>query len=131
MKIASGIDLGRIAEREVFQRHRQLARLRHDGAVHQHRDDADPPIQGGLDLDPDRVVFLLDAQMRALGRAQPPRPDDGDQHVAVEQGIPDVVAKIGAERDAVDVHEDRAFAKLAGEPILDPPRDGVGIRAAI
>ncbi len=42
-----------------------------------------------------------------------------------------MLAKVNAERDAVDVHENRVFAIMIGETIADAPGDGIGIQTAI
>jgi hypothetical protein len=43
----------------------------------------------------------------------------------------DVLAEIGAERDVVDIHEDRMLAVVALQPIADASGDRVGVGPAV
>jgi hypothetical protein len=131
VKIAAGIDLRGVVEREALHRVGQLVGPRHGGTLHQHRDDRDFPRQRGLDLDPHRVGFVGDPQPAALAGPEPVRPDHRHQHIVVGELALDVLAEIDPERDAVDVHEDGAVPEMPGQPVANAAGNGVAVRAAV
>ena len=57
--------------------------------------------------------------MTIAARAEPLWPDDGDQHVCFVKGSVDVIAKVNAEGDVVDVPINQFFAVSCFELIAD------------
>src|SRR5215813_14690235 len=52
-------ELQRLAAGQLGQACGQLVGTGHLGPLHQNRDNADPPCQGSLDLDPDEVLWVI------------------------------------------------------------------------
>ena len=58
-----------------------------------------------LKLDTNRIGWILDAIL-AFGIAQPFRPYDHQHDIRIAQGTGNVISKIDADRNAVDIHKD-------------------------
>jgi hypothetical protein len=130
VEILPGIDLDCVAVGEIPQRLRQLRGLWHRGPQHQERDQRHAFAQHRLNLDPHRVRFIAEPVVRA-SRSQPARPDDGEHDVALVEHPVDVLPKIDAGRNVVDIAEDRIPAVMRHHAIKDPPADDAGILAAV
>ena len=80
-----GVQIGEVAEAP-----RQLVTTGHFGAVGQHRNDWHLAFQRGLDLDPDRIGFLLHPDRAGLVAAEPVCADQRHENVALQQSCADV-----------------------------------------
>src|SRR5882672_8371321 len=86
-------------------------------AADHHRDDDDVPLQRRGNLFANVIAF---AALRVGGQQfHPPRPDDGDQHVALGERLVEFAIETLPGQKPVDVHEDVRFAKAAAEPVAD------------
>jgi len=121
-----GVEIGEIAELR-----RKCGAIGHLGAVDQHRNDRRLLRQRSLDLDPDRVRRFAHPYGAAGADAEPIRADHSQHDVGALQGFMDLSAKIGAERDIIDVHEHRFLAVIGRQVIENAAGDGGGIGAAI
>jgi hypothetical protein len=92
-EVATAVDRRRIEKCEPFEAWRQLRLARHARIVDEHRNDRDTPLEGTLELDPDRVGGIVDAAA-AVPAAQPVRTDQRDQDIALAQRVGDVLAEI-------------------------------------
>jgi hypothetical protein len=131
MKVAPGIDFRGIAKGKISQAVREVGRLWHDGPIDQDRDDGDSSFQSGFDLDPNRVRLVADSRGTVRALTDPPWTNHHDQRIALGQSLPDVLAKIDAERNVVDIHEYRVMAVSGREPVKYPSGDPCGIRSAV
>ncbi len=108
----------------------QVGGIRHRRAVEQHRQHGNVALECGLELDPDRIGLVHDAELAARLRAEPFLADHGDQHVARLQRVVDLLAEIDPERDVVDIDEQVGLAEMLRQPVEDAPGHG-GIGPAI
>ena len=67
----------------------------------------------------------------ASARTEPTLTDNDQKHVAVNDRVEDVGAKVRAKRDTIDIHEDRVLAVMDDEAIANTTRHHVGIGTAI
>lgn len=102
-----GVQIGEIAEAD-----RQFDTTGHFGAVDQHRNDRHLAFQRGLDLDPDRIGFLLHPDCASLVAAEPVCADQRHENVALQQSCADLRAKIDAKRNVFDIDEHGIFAVM-------------------
>jgi hypothetical protein len=119
-----------VAVGEVPNRFRKFGRVRHRGAVEQHREDDEIAPQRGLQLDPHRIGCIRDPRFAVGLRPEPIMPDNGDQQIAGLQRIVDMLAEIDAERDIVDIDEQARLAEMLRQPVEDAPGHG-GIGAPV
>ena len=83
----------------------QFIKIRHPGTPDQGRNDSDIACQRGFDLEPHKVLRIV--QTPAAGRrcVKPVGTDESDEHVAVADGPADHLSVVGTRLDSVDVHE--------------------------
>ena len=67
----------------------------------------------------------------AFGIAQPFGPYDHQHDIRIAQGTGDVISKIDADRNAVDIHKDRVLTVRADQPISDATRNSLRIATTI
>src|ERR1700722_7490211 len=120
-EIPSRRHLGGIEISETPEFGRQLSTFRHFRAIDQYGQDRYLSFEGRLDLDSDRIRLFQDSESAVSVGAQPLRADNCNEDVSSLQRFADVTAKISTERDIVDVHEDRMFAVVCGQAIVDTP----------
>ena len=63
--------------------------------------------------------------------AEPISADHRDDNVSLQQCLLYMTAKIGSDRDAIDIHENRFFAVLRGQAIENAPGNGGGVGAPV
>jgi hypothetical protein len=131
MKVASGIDMRRIAECKILDAIGQLGGFGHCRPVNQDRDDRNVPLQSSFNLDADRIVCVLDPEFSVRFGAKPPCSHDDNQNVALKQHTPDVLAKIDSKRNVIDIHKNRVGTVPRGQSIENTSRYSGGIGAAI
>ena len=99
---------------------RQLIGARQPGPINQDRDDADVARQGGLDLQPDEVIGVIEAAPPILiGDREPLITDQRQQHIAGSDRSGDHLDEVVAQLDRVDILEDLA-AVTVGQPVVQP-----------
>src|SRR5437764_733971 len=103
VEIASSIDLGGVAERQILQRCGKRSGLWDARMINQDRDDRNVPVESRLDFDPHQIGLIACAAPRPV--TDPARPDDRQQDVALAQDGTQVLAVIYAVGDAVNVQE--------------------------
>jgi hypothetical protein len=131
MKIATGIDWCRIEEGKIFQAFGKLHGLRHLGRAHQDGDNRNAGAQRRLNLEADEVG-LAGYSSRAASAGTEPAPTDNDQQdVTLNNCFTYVGAKVLAERNIVDVHEDRILAIAVDEAIPNTTCHYLGIGTAV
>ena len=118
MKIAAGIDRRGIEEGKVFQAFGKLCRLRHPGRADQDGDNRNGVAQRRLNFETDEIGLVIYSSIAASG-AEPAPTDNDQQDVTLNNCFRDVDAKVLAERNIVDVHEDRVLAVTVGEAIAN------------
>lgn len=124
IEILPGIYLHGMPVGEIPDRIGQLRGPRHRRAKHENRDYRHLFAQPGLDLDAHRVSLIVKPGL-ATTRAEPFRANDGEQDVAFVEDVVDVLAKIRAWRNAVDVAKNRVTPKCVASrsnirPVITP-----------
>jgi hypothetical protein len=87
-------------------------------------------LQRSLDLDANRVGLAPDARA-VVDFAEPFPSHDNEQEIAAQQGVANVVTKVAAEGNILDVHEYARSAVRAHEAVANAPGDGSGVGASI
>ena len=96
----------------------QILPVRHDRALDQDRDDPHVAGKGGLDFQPDNVIWVIKPSAAPLvGGGQPVRADDRQQHLAGRHRAADFLGEVNARLDRVHIHEDLALAKTIGQAV--------------
>ena len=122
----------RLALDERLQIGREISRLRHRRAMHQHRDDEHVAGKPGGDLGADEILGFVDPpQARRRARAEPLRSNDHQQHTARSDRSMQDVDKVLAGFDVVDVHEDRALAESCGQRVIEAANVTRAVVAAV
>ncbi len=115
-------DINAVAHRQLFEIRRQLLGLRQFGIVEQHRDHRNVAGQRGGDLDPHKVVFIVEPALAVLIEdCGPVRTDHGKQDVAFRDFVAQHFDEIQAERNGVDIHEQKVAAELPLQPVAQAP----------
>ena len=100
----------------------QLVRRRHLGAFDQDGDD--PEVlrrEGGLDLEADEVVGLVDPPDVCPGPGVEPVVADEDQCDVALLDLPsDVLLEVGSDGNRVDVHEHPGFRETVSQAVVQP-----------
>src|SRR5215470_14488993 len=130
MEIAPVVDLGRIQKTHPLNTLGQGAALRHACAAHQYRNERHLPVQGCFDFNPDRV-FVVTYSGPGFPCPDPPWTNQSQQDVVFGHGFLDLLPKIDAEGDAVDVHENGVAAIIVSQTIANATSNGGGIRTPI
>jgi hypothetical protein len=56
-----------------------------------------------------------------IGLPSPSGTDHRKDHVGLADSLINLLSKVDAERNAIDVHEDSVVAEMRAQPIIDPP----------
>ena len=111
----------RIAAGQTGEALRQILPARHDRALDQDRNDPHVAGKGGLDFQPDDVVWIIKPPTAPLvGRGQPLRADDRQQHPAGRHRAEDFLGEVHARLDRVHIDEDLALAETIGQTVIQP-----------
>ena len=114
-------DEQRVTAGQTGQALRQIFPARHDRALHQDRNDPHAAGQGGLDFQPDDVIWIIKPPTAPLvGRGQPVRADDRQQHLAGRHRAEDFLGEVHARLDRVHIDEDLALAEPIGQAVIQP-----------
>jgi hypothetical protein len=112
-----------LAAHQSGQTVRQLVGARHARAVDQNRDDADLTTQGSLDLQPDKILRVIDAPPAiTVTDVEPLITDEREQDVARPDRSGYHLDEVVAQLDGVDVLEDLARTEAFGQPFIQPAR---------
>ena len=86
---------------------RQLLLPKRFGAIDQHRNHPHTALQRCLDFEPHEVVRVVEPPPPLLiGQRRPLPPDQGHQHRARLNRLPDDLGEVQARLDGVQIHED-------------------------
>ena len=130
MKIGSGIDLGCLQKCEIANAFGQLVGPRHYCLSNQDGNDGDVVSKCDFQFDTDPIgIFRYPGT--SLFSSEPPIADNCNQRIAMVDRIFDVVAKIFAGRDSIDVHEHRSLPVVLAQAIVNPAAYRARIVAAI
>lgn len=99
----------------------QIARLRHQGAIDEDRDHANPALEGGLDLDSNKIIGIVDAPPIVLVRGNPIPSDDRDERVASGDAFVQGLEPIDTGVD-IDIEKDVLAPHLLRDPIVNRAR---------
>src|ERR1700689_2330798 len=77
-----GGNLDILPAREAPQALWQITGLRHQGAIDEDGDHANPALEGSLDLDSNKIIGIVDAPPIILVRGNPISSDDRDERIA-------------------------------------------------
>ncbi|MFZ4072234.1 MAG: hypothetical protein ACOYJ6_19330 [Caulobacterales bacterium] len=88
--------------------------------------------QGCFDFNSNKIFFVIQpaAAILVLG-VDPARPDQRQEHTALNNDGWHIVAKLHAARNGIDVLKDAALAELAFQPVKDAARVAAGVRPPI
>ena len=105
---------------QVPDRLGNLIRLRHLGTEHEHGNDGNGPRERRLHLDADEVVFVSQPLVAGcVDRCQPARTDHNEDDIAPGDRAGDLLSKVCAGGDRVDVGEDGRRTERCREAISD------------
>src|ERR1700761_2839770 len=122
VKILTARNDDRMSIRDILHALGKFAGVGHLSAVYQYRNDRRFPLQNGLYLDANPVIFTKDAATALLG-TEPLWPDHGYYEIGFVERLVETIAKIDAARDIVDIDKNRFFAIVANQPIKDAASD--------
>ena len=127
VEILTGIDGRSVVKGKIAQAFGQLVRLGHGRAVDEDRHHRNAPGKRGLNLDPDGIILVVDTRAAALAGSAPFRPDQHQQRVVLAQFALDLLAKVHADWNAVDVDKDRVGTIIVRKPVPDAARHRVRV----
>jgi hypothetical protein len=91
---------------------RQVFPAWHDRALDQDRNDSYAAVKGGLDFQPDDIVWISKPPPAPfVGCGQPVRADDRQQHLAGRHRAEDLLGEVNARLDRIHIHEDLTLAE--------------------
>jgi hypothetical protein len=106
-------DIEPIAQRKLFEVLRQFIRFRYLGALEQDWDHGDIALESGPDLDPDRILRVIQTAISSfITRIEPVGSDQRKQHLAFGDRISQGCGEIYPQWDRVHVHEEEIVPKL-------------------
>src|ERR1700674_5214846 len=115
--------LERVPAGQALEVLRQLGFDRHVGAIDEHRDYRNVALERRGDLDADVIPVALEPLSALLVlRLEPMRSDQRQQHVALRDLGIELLDKIEARLDGVDIDEEVAAREALGEMIVEPAR---------
>src|SRR6266436_2287969 len=126
MEITTGIDRCGVKEGKILQAFGKLRTLRHPCRACQDGDDRNGVAQRRLDFETHEIGLVIYSSTAASAGAEPPRADNDQPDITLNNCIEDVDAKVLAKRNIVDIHEDRLLAIMDGEAIPNTARDHIG-----
>ena len=104
---------------------RQLLLPERPGAIDQYRDHAHPALKRCLDFKAHIVVGVIESPAAFLiGECRPLTPDQGHQHGARVDGLPDDLGEVQARLNGVQIHEDARVRDTLAK--LELQQTGVG-----
>ena len=107
---------------------RQLLLPKRSSAIDQHRDHPHTALQRRLDLEPHEVIRVVEPTASLLiGKGYPLAPDQGHQHCAGVNCLPDDLGEVQACLDGVQVHEDAHVRETLTQLELQQARVGRGV----
>jgi hypothetical protein len=135
-EIPSGAHFGGVSVSKRAHPLGQLLLHRHQRPADQHRNDEDLALEGRQDLDANKIRRVVQPTLAALGslrvaNVEPLLPDDGQQDVALPNGLVEVFAEIDAERNGVDVQKNVVASEMRFQPVVDATRDMFAVVSAV
>jgi hypothetical protein len=125
-------DEQRVAAGQTGQAVGQICPPRHDRALDQDRNDQHAAGKGGLDLQPDKVIWIIQSAVAPLiGCGQPARADDRQQYLAGRHCTADFLGEVNTRPDRIDIHEDLAVTEPIGQAVSQPAREISALLPAI
>ena len=129
---AGRAELQRLTAGQPGQAVRQLVGRRHRGPIDQNRDDADVTRQGGLDLQPDEVIGVVEARRPCSSVIVSHWfPISASEDVAGSDRAGDHLDEVVAQLDRVDVLEDLPAAVVVRESLVQPAGRVGGVIAPV
>ena len=122
MKVDSGIEIDRISESQSFDLLWKLLRFWHARVTDQHRNDRKLALQGVSDLKTNEIARIINSTNFSL-TTKPICSDYSDDKLGAVNHVFDMIAKIDAVRNGVEVHEYVPSPKLRLETIIKPSSD--------
>ena len=114
-------DTQRIPAGQADQAIRQIIRGRHHRALDQDRNNPHTTGQGGLDFQPHQVLRIFKPSTAPLvGRGQPARADDGQQHRTGRHRTEDFLSEVLPGLDRIHIDEDVILAETLDQPVIQP-----------
>jgi hypothetical protein len=122
----------RVAAGQTGQAIRQILAGWHGRALDQDRDNPNATGQCCLNLQPDDVIGIIQPAAAApVGRDQPGRADDRQQHPAGCHRAEDLLSEIHAELDRVHIDENLVLAETISQSVMQPTRKMAGFLSAV
>jgi len=118
-KISSLIHIDRVTVSKPGERGRQVGLAWHRGAVDEHWDHGETPLERCFNLDSNKVFRVVDSP-RCIDFPRPTWSDHGNNHVAPAKSRVDVFPKVVTERYGINVHEDGVAAEMRTKTVVDP-----------
>jgi hypothetical protein len=101
---------------------------RHRRAIDQNGDYSDIAVQGGLDLEADDVVRILQPPSACcIGGIEPVGADDRQQHRTGAHLLCDDFGEVDPQLDPVDIHEHPVLAEAGRQPVEEPASQATGL----
>jgi hypothetical protein len=100
----------------------QITGLRHQCAIDEDRDPANPALEGSLDLDSNKIVGIVDAPPIVLVRGNPIPSDNRDERVASGDAFVQGIEPVDTEFNIVDIQKDVLAPHLLRNPIVNRAR---------
>ena len=105
---------------------------RHDRALDQDRDNPYCASQGSLNFQPHNIIGIIQPPTAALvGRDQPRRADDRQQHRAGRHRAADLRGEVHAQLDRVHIDENLALAEPIGQAVIQPSSQMAGFLSPV
>ena len=116
-------NLDPLPPRQTLQAIRQFARLGHHPPIDKDGNDANVPLERSLNLDPDKIIRIVEATPIVFVCARNPVPsDDRHKRVASADAIREDVEPINTKIDVIDIKEDVFALQPLHHAIMDRTR---------
>ena len=96
----------------------------HRGALHQHRNDENRPVQRYKNLQPDEIIGPEYSFAQPLPHPRPARSNNRQKDRASAKAIADCLYEVFAGSNTIHIHEDLIFAELGSQLV----EDSAGVR---
>jgi hypothetical protein len=131
IEIAAGIYLEAVTVDQILEAIGKLFDVRHRSTLHQDWNDRHPVAEGRLDFNAYWIGRIVDPPSFPWLRSGPTFADDDERDIGLSKDGSDVLSKIYANRDVIDVQKDGSDTIMSDKTIKYSPGDPGGIISSI
>ena len=124
MKIDPNIQSQTVPESQSFNVLWKFFRSRHLGVADQDWNNRELALQGVTDFEPHKIIGFVNTPTLVFALAYPIRSNNRHQNLRATDYLFDVIAKIDAVRDRIEIHENIAATELCLKSVVQAAGNG-------